>query len=237
MIKELVEAGGSGYLIPVVLFVLVLYAFRGLFGLHGRRSQHRKEFLALWDSAHSQDDMWLEVAIRHLFGTYLPARVIRLALAQPDKSQALLDLSDLWSLIRFDPDSQTVSWLHKRHQTPGKRKASRVLLFVGYFVCAMSAVPSVLIAARSGPQTLAGWLYGVCAIVLGLIAFICLAREDIVKTAMAVGDAWLVRINRLAAPSDRDGFENQSNHESVSEPDSSDWTTAGNAPKKQAPIA
>lgn len=92
MIKELIEAGGSGYIIPAVLSVLVLYAVRGAFGLQGRRSQHRKEFLEMWDSSRTQDDLWLEVAVRHLFGTYLPARVIRLALAQPDTSQGLLIL-------------------------------------------------------------------------------------------------------------------------------------------------
>ena len=41
LIKDVLGAGGPGLLIPVVLFGLVLYAARGLFGLHGRRNQSR----------------------------------------------------------------------------------------------------------------------------------------------------------------------------------------------------
>lgn len=196
--KELIEAGGSGFLIPAVLFGLVLYSIRGLFGLHGRRSQHRKEFLELWDASRSQDDLWLEVAVRHLFGTYLPARVIRLALAQPDKSQALLDLSELWPLFRFDPDSQTVSWLHSRHDTTAKRKNGRILLLIGYFFCAILAALSALVAFRSGPATFSGWTYGVFAVIVGFSSFVCLMREDTIKIAATVGDYWLIRVNQYA---------------------------------------
>lgn len=204
MLKEIIAAGGSGYLIPVVLFVLVLYATRGLFGLHGRSSQYRKEFLELWDGARSQDDLWLEVAIRHLFGTYLPARVIRLALAQPDRSQALLHLSELWPLFRFNPDSQTVSWLHSRHQSLGKRKAGRAVLLTGYFACAVIAALSALVASRYGPSTFSGWIYGVLAVISGFLAVICLMREDTIKVAATVGEDWLIRINRAAVQSGRE---------------------------------
>lgn len=121
LLKEVIAAGGSRLLIPAVLFVLVLYAIRGLSGLHGRRSQNRKDFLDLWDSTRSQDHLWLEVVIRHLFGSYLPARIIRLALAQPDKAQSLLNLAELWPLFRFDPTSETASWLHKCHETSKRR--------------------------------------------------------------------------------------------------------------------
>jgi hypothetical protein len=89
--KELVEAGGAGFLIPAVLFAIVLYAARGLFGLHDQKSKIRREFLELWDRARSQDDLWLEVAVRHWMGAYLPAHVIRLAFEQPDKSQSLIE--------------------------------------------------------------------------------------------------------------------------------------------------
>ena len=82
--KELIEVGGANFLIPAVLSILVFYAIRGLFGLHGRRSQHRKEVLELWDGARSQDDVWLEIVVRHLVGVYLPAHAIRLACG-PDR--------------------------------------------------------------------------------------------------------------------------------------------------------
>jgi hypothetical protein len=195
---EILAAGGPGYLIPAVLFVLVLYSVRGVFGLHGRRSQHRKEFLELWSDDRRHDDLWLEVAIRHLFGTYLPAPIIRLAMTQPDKSQALLDLSELWALLHFDSDTQTVRWLRKRHQTLQRRKAGRIALLVGYFFWALIALIAAWIASKSGPATFAGWLYGVCAVITGFVAFISLMREDSMKVAVTVGDDWMARINGLS---------------------------------------
>ena len=106
--KELIEIGGIGFVIPAVLSVLVLYIARGLFGMHGRRSQARKEFLELWNDARASDDLWLEVSVRHLVGTYLPAHVVRLALAGPDKAQSLFDLAELWLLLRYDREARTV---------------------------------------------------------------------------------------------------------------------------------
>lgn len=49
LIKDVIAAGGPCLLIPVVLLALLFYAVRGLFGLHGRRSQNRREFLEHWD--------------------------------------------------------------------------------------------------------------------------------------------------------------------------------------------
>lgn len=199
LVKEIIAAGGSGLLMPAVLFVLVLYAIRGLFGLHGRRSQNRKEFLDLWDSTRSQDDLWLEVVVRHLFGSYLPARVIRLALAQPDKAQSLLDLAELWPLFRFDPASQTVSWLHKLHDTPTMRKIGRTMVIGGYFALALIAVLSTFVAFQYGPGSFSGWVYGICALVFGSLALIVLMHEGTIKIAATVGEDWLEQINRSVA--------------------------------------
>lgn len=198
---EILAAGGPGYVIPAVNFVFLLYLSRGIFSLHGRRSRHRKEFLELWNDDRHQDDLWLEVAIRHLFGSYLPAPLIRLAMRQPGKSQALLDLSELWPLLHFDPDSQTVRWLHNRHQTLWERQAGRVMLLAAYVVCAIVALLAALIASKSGPSTFVGWLYGVCAALTGFVAFICLMREETIRVAATVGEDWVNRINRSATQS------------------------------------
>lgn len=195
---EILAAGGTSYLIPAVLFVLVLYVARGLFGLHGRRSQSRKEFLELWESARSQDDLWLEISVRHLFGAYLPTHVIRIALQQPDKAQSLLDLAEVWSLFQFDPETRTVNWKNKRHLTSARRRGGQIALLSAYFACALFAVLSAVIAANSGPSSLLGWVYGFCATVLGALAIICLLREDTIKTAASVGQGWVDRINQSA---------------------------------------
>lgn len=195
---ELLEVGGTGYLIPAVLFGFVLYVSRGLFGWHGRRSQHRKEFLELWDQTRSQDDLWLEAAVRHWLGTYLPAHVIRLAMAQPDKTQSLIDLSEVWPLLRYDRDTRTVAWLHRRHLTVDKRKAGRAVLFAGYFASAVSSLLAAVVAAHHGPGTLSGWIYGSLSVVMFFLAMVCILREDTLKVAAVAGDEWINRINHSA---------------------------------------
>lgn len=192
--KEILAVGGSGYLVPAVLFVLLLYAARGLFGLHGRRSQNRREFLELWDRARAQDDLWLEVAVRHLFGIYLPARIIRLALAQPDRAQSLLDLAELWPLLRFEQESQSVSWRHSRHASHAKRRTGAVVLLAGYFVLALLAILAAVVAF-SGDSALVRWVYSLAAVVSGAWAVSFLARRDTIETAVAVGDRWIACIN------------------------------------------
>ena len=193
--KEILEAGGSGFLLPTVLFVLVLYVAKGVFGLHGRRSQHRREFLELWDKARSADDLWLEVSIRHLFGTYLPARVIRLALDQADRSRSLADLSEFWDLLVFDPVDQTVRWKHTLSSRLARSRWGRAFCFAGYFACAIAAVISSVVAARYGHTSVVGWVYGVFALVIGFAAFLCLSQEETIKSATQAGTRWILLIN------------------------------------------
>jgi hypothetical protein len=69
----------------------------------------------------------------------------------------------------------------------------------GYFVCALLAVISGVTASRFGPQVLSGWAYGFLAVILGLLAFACLMREDTMKIGAMVGEEWLSRINRSAS--------------------------------------
>lgn len=200
MIKEILSAGGSGYLVPAVLLALVLYAMRGVFGLHDRRSRHRQEFLELWDSARSQDDLWLEVAVRHLFGTYLPARVIRLAMAAPHKSETLLDLAELWPLFHFDAASQTVRWRRWRHSTQKRRTAWRYALLTAYFVLPCIGALTVSVAIISTPGSFSAWIHWINALLLFTLAFICLQRESVMRIAASTGQEWLVRINQPQDP-------------------------------------
>lgn len=200
-LDKILEMGGQGFFIPAVLSVLVLYATRGLFGLHGRRSQHRKDFLELWDSARSQDDFWLEVVVKHLIGVYLPAHVIRLALAQPNRSDALFELAELWPLWRYRPDSEKVEWLNRHHQVISKRKAIRKMILIAYFACAGIAVSAAVAASYFGHGTFSGWLYGAFAVIMAVAAIGCVLRDETMRIAVEIGDDWVERINRSASPS------------------------------------
>jgi hypothetical protein len=197
--KEILEAGGAGFLLPAVLFVMVLYAIRGVFGLHTWRGQNRREFLELWDKARSSDDLWLEVCVRHLFGTHLPSRVIRLALDQPDRSRSLADLSVLWDLLAFDPEHQTVHWRNTLPAKVARSRCGRGLCFVASYVCVLVDVIAAVIAAHYGHTHFAGWVYSVCALAVGAVALLCSSHDDAVKTAARAGNRWVDLINRSVA--------------------------------------
>lgn len=198
--KEILEIGGKGLLIPAVFCIVALYVAKGLFGLHARRAQHRKEFLEMWDQTRQQDDLWLEVAVRQWLGAYLPAHVIRLGMTQPDKAQSLVELSELWPLLRYDRHERTVQWLHAYTATGRRRFLFRVALVVGYFIFALIAFFYGIAAAEQGPDTFKGWLYGAGVVFFGMIALACMAYDDTVKSASVSGEAWIARINQSVAP-------------------------------------
>lgn len=193
MFEKILEAAGPNLLVPAALFALAFYAARGLFGLHGRKSDQRREFLERWDPNRSNDDLWLEVMIRQLYGTYLPAHVIRQALAQPHSSQALIELSQLWHFIVYDSDCRTVKWAHKKNFTAIRRFLARHLSSWRYALLALGTTLSIVAAYSS--HGLTQWTYAVLALVMGVCAFISLIYSDAEKTAATVGEVWIARIN------------------------------------------
>jgi len=198
VINDLISAGGPGLLIPVVLFALLLYAIRGLFDLHGRRSQHRREFLEHWDPKRIDDDLWLEVTIRHLYGTHLPAHVIRTAFAHPHTSQALLDLSELWLFLDYDPETRRVRWQHKRHRNKTSRGVLRFWPVLRYFLMIGAGVIGAYYATRvSG---FSQWVFATFAVVMGASALLSLWHSDAEKIAAKVGESWIERINACSTP-------------------------------------
>lgn len=193
MIKDVVAAGGAGLLIPAVLFALLLYATRGLFGLHGRRSQHRREFLDIWDPKRADDDIWLEVIARHLCGTSLPAHVIRTALKHPHSTQALNELSELWQFFDYDPETRQVRWARARHRRAFRRQLSRYWPFVRYMLLAFAAMGMLYVAPHA--KGIAQWVCGLLTTIFGVGAFANLWFGDAEATAAKVGEAWIARIN------------------------------------------
>lgn len=198
MLEEVIKAGGGPFLIFGVVVALGFYAVRGVFGLHGRRGQHRKEFLELWSDGRDRDALWLQVAVRHAFGAYLPTPVIRLALARPDSSQSLIDLSAIWDMLAYDSTSQKVHWRYRRHATSSRRSWLRRALILGYFLSMFAAAAGAYSSAQHGSTSAVGWIYGFFTAVMIGMAYLCLEHEDKIGVSVRVSDAWIKRINRAS---------------------------------------
>jgi len=193
MFKDLVEAGGAALLIPAILFTVTVYVIRGLFGLYGKKSEHRRDFLERWDYARAHDDLWLEVIIRQLYGTYLPAHVIWLALASPHSSQALLDLSSLWPLLRYDENTQTVKWRYKRDRSAFMRRLGRHAPTLRYLLfCLIGSASGIIAYKASGASQ---WIYAALAMVMVVLGLTTLSYDEALKIADTSGEAWISKIN------------------------------------------
>lgn len=197
--KELVEAGGVGYLIPAVLAALVFYFLRGLFGVYVQKSAARKEFLDLWERSRSEDDVWLEVAVRHWIGTYLPAHVIRLALAQPDKAQSLLELSELWPFLRYNRGTRTVHWRSPRLKALERSKPGRWIWMASYVALILCAMGYGVAAYQMTDINGMRWLYSASALAFFIFALAALMRDDSSKVITGSGEEWIDRINAAAS--------------------------------------
>ena len=67
--------------------------------------------------------------------------------------------------------------------------------------CATAAFLAGVVAAHHGYTSLFGWVYGVGAVVVAFLAFICLTYEETVSAARRSGDRWVALINNLAPSS------------------------------------
>ena len=197
--KELVEAGGVGYLIPAVLAAFVFYFLRGFFSMYVHKSVARREFLELWERSRSEDDVWLEVAVRHWIGTYLPAHVIRLALAQPDKTQSLFELAELWSFLLYHRATRTVRWRSPRFNALECSKLGRWLWGLVYLVLIFSAMVFGMVAYQMTEINGTRWIYSGSALLFLFFALAALAREDSGKVIASNGEEWIARINAAAS--------------------------------------
>ena len=200
MIEQLLSVGGQQLLLPALIALGGLYAVRGVFGLHGRMGQRRKEFIELWSSERAQDDLWLQVVVRHLFGRYLPAPVIRQVMGWPDAAASLLAIAEIWPMLTFDPDTNAVSWKRKRYENPGLVRVERLVVLSLYVALASVAVLAGLISFRSEALSLPAISYALTALVLGGVSLVLLMRDDSLEVAYKRGPDLLARINSPGTP-------------------------------------
>ena len=188
MISQLLDASSNKLLIPVVVVLAAAPLVRGLFSLYRSRSQDRKEFLELWRADHP-DDLWLEVVVRHMFGVYLPAGLIRSLRSSPQAGRALLEISQSWPLLEMHDETSVVSWRSERHATSAKRRWWVKVCNLGYFVAMGSGLwIGLKLVLAQAPQHPILWVYPV---VLALVGLLCLSHADRLKVADRAVPRWL----------------------------------------------
>jgi hypothetical protein len=200
VIEQLLSVGGQQLLLPVLIALSGLYAARGLFGLHGRMGQRRRDFIELWSSERAKDDLWLQVVVRHLFGCYLPAPVIRKVMGWPDAAACLLAIAEIWPMLTFDIETRAVRWKRPRHAAARRIGFERWLMLASYGVLATAAFAAAWISFRGPTPSLTGVTYAIAALALATVSLVLLMRGDILEVAYKRGPDLLARLNSPASP-------------------------------------
>ncbi|QWF15110.1 hypothetical protein [Lysobacter capsici] len=189
MIELWLKHYGPQWLFPLAAIVLVPFVAKGIFGFQRSRSQDRKDFLDLWPKRDQTDDLWLQVAVRHAYGTYLPAAVLRYLISQPQGARALLEVSEIWPLIDWNDESGQLYWRDPRYFSPAARRWDYRFSLIGYFISAavlMIGLWLVLAGYAKG-----GWVEWTYLWAGSVATFYLLAKQERLKTAEDSLPRWL----------------------------------------------
>lgn len=197
MIEKLLGMADGQWFVALLVVGALTTLAKGLFGLRRSTSQDRRDFLDLW-SRRSSDDLWLEVAVRHQFGSYLPASLIRQLQRSPQAGRALLDVASGWDFLDMKDGTGEIHWRARRHENPRLRKLERKALMVLYFALAFPGLMLGYYALIAKSGLLASWMmWPFVALLLGTALF-CLIRHDTLDMAERSMTRWLRPPNEAA---------------------------------------
>ena len=163
-------------------------------------TQRRKEFLELWTSHHPNDDFWLQVAIRHLCGRYLPVSVIRRTLRWPDGAEALLAIAELWPMLTFDDATNRVGWKRARFNRKRNLWIERAVLLILYTFFGTMAF--LAFSASFSSPALSAWavIFAINGVTLSIVSVALLAYDGRLAKAINAGPKLLSRLNSERDP-------------------------------------
>jgi hypothetical protein len=190
MLQELLEFGGRQLIAPIALAVIATWFVRTLFSVHRTKSQHRRDFLELWPTVQAPDDLWIEVAIRHLYGEHLPAAVIRSLQRASQPALALRQISSAWALLAMDDETNEIRWRSRSHQSSGSRAWMTLGLALLYWVLMIVAVALAIVLLNIELMGVMHTFWGV-PIMLGGFGMQALIESETLAEADKAVPRWL----------------------------------------------
>jgi len=187
--SELLKEGGGQWIVPLAIVAAGFMLVKGVFGLSRSRSQDRKDFLDLWAKSDKADDLWLQVAVRHLFGSVLPPALIRRFLSHPQGARALGDLAYAWPFLDMDEATGELRWRSERHYSARIRIWERRGLIAVYMVTALAMFGFAWLAVLIG-KTFLGCALWVLALEAGFFAARALLKAGRLEDANETVPRW-----------------------------------------------
>ncbi len=191
MVEKLMDVGDGKLLIPLIVVVVGVAMAKGAFSLFRSRSQDRKDFLDLFRGHESQSDLWITVAVRHVFGAYLPASLIRQLMSSSQPGRALLEVGVAWDFIDMDDETGELSWRRKIFRTARARKIVVRTLRLVYFGLASLALWLIYLCLTGNADGHTLWVVWAYAILTAAGALAALAYSDNLNDASKAARRWL----------------------------------------------
>lgn len=194
-LKGLLESmPGLTFVVPVSAAALAI--LRWCLSRHDVQFVRRKDFLSHWTDPSKLDDLSVEVLIRQLTGTYLPAVVVRRVCQQSNResAQTLLRLSTMWPLVQWDHLTGTACWKPMAN-TSLARSTRRALVWLCYFASFIVGGGLLLsVATQKLTDTLAitASAWGVMLVFASVAALI---RTDVWGAASEYGECMIRAAN------------------------------------------
>ena len=194
MIDQVVKSIGAWAIVPAISIALAGYLISRLTDFHRTKSQQRTEFLGIWHGLNKMDDMALEVAIRHLYGAYLPARAIRKICDSDHCADEMFNLAQIWPLLQYDQSSRTLSWKNDKHGSEKALAAGERWCMAGYFMFAAMTLGSFAFTFVAGPKSPLAWILGLNAVLSAALAFKSLDKSGMYALAKKKRETLLPRL-------------------------------------------
>lgn len=188
MLEGILSLLGKPFVLPASFLLIGAWALNKLIALHDSKRRNRIEFLEQWQSIDKMDDVRLEVTVRHLIGTYLPADIIRTVYRMPFPTQSLLDLAAIWPLIEFDQMTRILKWKKPGYGDVKGRLQYRTIFLFGYIAFALGAFIFLYSAVGSDPSKPSAWISGINTVMLFGFATGCIARFGMLDDVGKGGD-------------------------------------------------
>ena len=191
IINRLVDLNGGQLLFPLILCAIAVLLFKWIASNAQSKGTSRKEFLELFQRADGKDDLWLSVAVRHHFGAYLPVSLIKELSRLDQPARAIMEIADAWELIDLDDTTGELTWRHRRHSTPQRRRYLACAFMAGYCVAAMVAMLLAYFLLVGDLSLRESALYWLWVAIAGVLAGRCLHRYLLFSTGSAAIERWL----------------------------------------------
>lgn len=169
---------GPGFVVPALGMLILTWVAKLLWEVHASSRQSRRDFLDAWHAIDRSDDMALEVTVRHLLGTYLPADVLRVQLATSYPSRELTRTAELWPLLEWDRDARRVGLRNPAWSELRRCRIRSVGYLLAYLVLGVGAMYGLQFVLRLPPSSIVTWMLAVAFLSTAVAAFASLGRSD-----------------------------------------------------------